>query len=489
MNLLRFLKSTKGAIKTANALALSGAAAVGFFFVANTAANRQIQAERQVRSLASISQVVSPQEGMRRQGGMLTSINVRDARNQIASNEEIAARQGNDPLSRYAANQRALDNMEGALGRAAEFSDADGGLNTGNRDVIQEAARYSVGNPNGVNAGDVTSNIYQAREQAAAGQNQLAPASMARASGQAVNNSAGPISSGNSGAGNGGIVSGEGPRRLSGAMPGGSNIVSQMGLDHATARANNTASFGRDRNGRGSGGRRIGNERNEVKDILKKSAAAAANTNASATEGSKAFLANAQTSGGITVDGPSDGNTASSADLTNPTKQKLKAVGNRLNQEQNKQEERNKKHRALIAQLIATAAGSIAMMIAGSLILSKMDDRIAILKVEAAAEPHNLVLKAELVALQIKRWLIAAGMIAAVGAANAWLFVNAKKFVSDYGAYGGTFVATIAQIVAVLSVGAAVQTALKPKWKEFIKNAWRHMKSMFNPLGLFMPKI
>ncbi len=466
MNLLRFLKSTKGAVKMANLSLLASVAAAGVFYVgANTAANRQIQAERQVRSLASISQVASPQEGMRRQGGMLTSINVRDARNQIASNEEIAARQGNDPLSRYAANQRALDNMEGALGRAAEFSDADGGLNTGNRDVIQDAVRYSVGNPNGVSAGDVTSNIYQAHNQAAAGQNQLAPASMARASGQAVNNSAGPISSGNSGAGTGGIVSGEGPRRLSGAMPGGSNIVSQMGLDHATARANNTASFGRDRNGRGSGGRTIGNDRNELKDILHKSAAAASNKNASATEGSKAFLANAQTSGGITVDGAGENNTASSADLTNPTKQKLKAVGNRLDQEQNKQEERNKAHRKLIAQLILTTLFSAGAIFAASKILSKLKNN-----------PDGYS--------KLVYWVIAGAFIAAVTAANGMLFAAAKKFVANYGSMGGTFVASLAQIVAPLAVGAMIQTALQPDWKEFFKKMRDHLIGSFSNLGM-----
>ncbi len=466
MNLLRFLKSTKGAVKPLNALALSTAAGVGFFFVANTAANRQIQAERQVRSLASISQVATLPEGMHRQGGMLTSINVLDARNQIASNEEIAARQGNDPLARYEANQRALDNMEGSLGRAAEFADADNGLNTGNRDVIQDAARYSVGNPNAGNVGDVTSNIYQARNQAADGQNQLAPASMARASGQNVNNSSGPIAGGNAGAGNGGIVSGEGPRRLSGAMPGGTNIVSQMGLDHASARASNTASFGRDRNGRGSGGRRIGNEQNEVKDILKKSAAAAANRNASAAEGSKAFLANAQTSGGITVDGSGETNTASSSDLTSPTKQKLKAVGNRLKQEENKQEERNRKHRQLIIQLVFTTLFSVGAIWAASKILSNM---------QKDKTPLGT----------LKYWIVAGAFIAAVIVANGLLFAAAKHFIAEYSNMkGGTFIASLSQFVAPLAVGAMIQTALQPDWKGFFESMKGHLIGSFSSLGM-----
>ena len=92
-------------------------------------------------------------------------------------------------------------------------------------------------------------------------------------------------------------------------------------------------------------------------------------------------------------------------------------------------------------------------------------------------------------ALKIKRRIYAIGMVALVGAANAWLFINAKKFVSDYGAYGGTTVATIAQIVSVLTVAVAVQTAITPSWKGFIKTAWAKAKQLFNPVGLLMPKI
>ena len=55
MNLLRFLKSTKGAIKPLNALLISGAAGAVFAYTVNTAANKQIQAERAVRTLSGIS--------------------------------------------------------------------------------------------------------------------------------------------------------------------------------------------------------------------------------------------------------------------------------------------------------------------------------------------------------------------------------------------------------------------------------------------------
>ena len=62
MNILRFLKSTKGAIKPLNALLLAGASGVGFFFMANSIADHQIEAERQVRTLSSMQH----QYGIRR---------------------------------------------------------------------------------------------------------------------------------------------------------------------------------------------------------------------------------------------------------------------------------------------------------------------------------------------------------------------------------------------------------------------------------------
>ena len=486
MNLLRFLKSTKGAIKPLNALLISGAAGAVFAYTVNTAANKQIQAERAIRSLSGISQTM-PQEGLRRQGGMLTSINVRDGLNQVATAEEKAALQGNDALSRYNANQRALAGMEGALGRAAQFSEGDEGLNTGNRNAVQSPTRFAVGNPN---AGSVSVPRPSAdnsvhRPGVGGKTSSFAPASMARASGNSFNATSGATPAGSSAGATGGIVA-EGPRRLSGAMPGGTNVVSRMGLDGATTRAN-TASFGQDRNGRGTRGRNIGAGKGELQDILKKSAAAAGNANASANEGGRAFLANAQTSGGVTVDGAGDTQTASSADLAAPTNQKLKAIGNRLQQEENKQEERNKAHRKLIWQLVATALGSIGMMVAGSLILTKLDKTVEgwLFEASVATLPAD---KAACLAVanmfKLRRLLTAIAMIAAVGAANAWLFISAKKFLSNYGAYGGTAVATIAQIVAPLMVAGMVQTALKPDWKGFIKSTWAKLKKALDPTNV-----
>ena len=480
MNLFRFLKSTRGAIKPINALLLSGAAGAGFFFIVNTAANKQIEAERQVRSLSSISQT-SAKEGMQRQGGMLTSIQVRDGRNQLATAEERAAMGGNSALERYNANQRALGNMEASFGRAAEFSDADGGLNTGNRDYEEGNTRFSVGNPNvrpavgnrsGSDGGAEDYNDAYRSGAAGSSPATLAHASMARASGNSFGGTSGPIASAGSGAGSGNTsgATGEGAR-LSGAMPGGSNIVSKLGLEGANAGAG-TSSFGRDRDARGSGGRRNGSGKGELNDILKKSAEAAANKNASANEGGRAFLAGGRSSGGLSVDGSGTVGYGTSSDLSSNTAKKLKAIGNRLQKEENKQEERNRKHRQLIRNLLITALASLGLIIGGAKWLQKMDRLIA-------AAPA--IAKAALIA---KRWIIAGSMLALVTAGNLQLFIAAKKFESEYGAYGGTWVATVARIASALLVASAVQTMFTPDWKGFIKTAWAKVKSGLSSVAL-----
>ena len=492
MNLFRFLKSSRGAIKPLNALVISGAAGVVFAYTVNTAANKQIQAERSVRSLSSISQT-APQQGMLRHGNLLTSINVRDGRNQLATAQERAAMEGNTALDRYNANQRALGSFDESFGRAAQFSDSDGGLNTGNREAVQGPVRLSVGNPNTPVSVPPSSQNPDATSGASAPQPQtqrLAPASIARASGSPSGSTSGGISGSASG-GRGAQQGAEGPRRLSGAMPEGSNIVSRRGLDGALAGGRNVSAFGRDRDGRLGRGRNGKGERNELKDIVKRSADAAGNINASANEGGRAFLANSRNSGGVSVDGGEDlTRGASSGDLAAPTERKLKAVGNKLNEVDDELEGRNAEHRALIWQLVATALGSIGMMVAGSLILSKLDKKINELLMKAAyAASHFDTVGAEgflaaAAVLKVKRWAIAAAMLASVVAANAWLFFRAKKFISNYGSAGGTAIAVISEIVAPLLVVGMVQTVLKPSWKDFIKSLWGKIKGRFDPVDI-----
>ena len=520
MNLLRFLKSTKGAIKPLNALLLSGAAGVGFFFVANTAANKQISAERQVRTLSGITQS-SQQESMRRQGGMLTSINVRDGRNQLATAEERAAMSGNSALDRYNANQRALDKMGSSLGKAAQFSDSDSGLNTGNRETENASTRFSVGNPHahavGAAAGAYVEGQADGATGSASGTNhQLASASMARASGNSFSGSYGPVSGANAGGAPSARTGagGEGTR-LSGAMPGGSNIVSQLGREGAGAGTRTgSSSFGQNRNGRAGRSQNVGNNRDELRDILKKSAAADANVNASANEGGRAFLASAISSGGITVDGQTDTGSATSSDFTGDTDRTLKAVGNRLKQEEQEQDDRQKKNEDLLFQLITTALGSIGVIVAGAKILSKLDASITALEAElktqemllatmsasplpgmqaaaAAMQAKVNATRALLSGAKLKRKIAAIAMVTLVTGANGFLFVMAKKFAHEYGGSGGINIATVAQTVAPILVAASVQTAITPTWSGFFKAAWGRVKGSLSQIAMSVvgPKI
>lgn len=492
MNILRFLKSTKGAIKPLNALIISGVAGAGFFYVANTAANRHIAADRATRSLTSISQT-APQEGMRRSGNLLTSINVRDGRNQLASAEERAAMEGNTALDRYAANQRALGEMDGALGRAAQFSDSDSGLNTGNRNAVQEPTRFEVGNPNAATGGVIIENNSAASSGSAApqGPGRLASASIARASGNSFSGSSGAVTGG-PGA-QGGTRSGSEGRRLSGAMPGGSNIVSQRGLDGALASNRNPSSFGQGRNTRLGRGRNARGDRDELKDIVKRSADAAGNASASANEGGRAFLANARNSGGVSVDGGEDmTRSASSGDLAAPTAHKLKAVGNKLSDVDKKIEEMNQDRRSLTTQLIATVLGSIGMMVAGAIILRKMDLKIMAYKASLAIAPLALkpALAAKLSAAKVLRWAVAGAMIAAVAAANTLLFIKAAEFMDRYSSMGGTGLAKLAVILSPIMVAGMVFTAIKPEgWKKLGTKIWTKIKAAFEPVGLLTGKV
>lgn len=478
MNLLRFLKSTQGAIKVSNALFLSVAAGAGFYFIANTASQHQIEAQRQLRSLSSIEQT-SASARMRQGGRAGSAISVADG-GRLATADERAAMHGSNPLETYYKNQAVLNNLDSNLGRAATVGGSELDMGNDNQKVGMAPVRLSVGNPNAGAVGAAAGvQVSQAGGQQAAstsarssagGNGQFASASMARASGGAFSGTSGPVSGSSTGGVAGGISGREGPARLSGSMPGGNNIMTKMGLERASRTG--TSSFSDDRKATIGHARNARRGQNEIDDVLKLTAKAAANSHASANEAGRAFFASAKSSGGMSVEGGTDVGYSTSADLAAPTAAKLKAIGNRLNQEEDKQEERNRKHRQLIAQLIITAVLSAGLIIGAAKWLRKLDIMIA------AATP---ITKA---ALTIKRWIIAAAMVAAVAAGNLFLFIKAKEFESNYGAYGGTWVATVARIVSVLTVAAAVQTMFTPDWKGFIKTAWAKVKSGLSSVAL-----
>ena len=492
MNLLQFLKSKSGAIKTLPALGISAAAGVAFVYTANFAAHKHIEAQRQVRSLSSISQT-SPQEGLHRSGGLLTSINVRDGRNELATAQERAAMGGNTALDRYNANQRALNQMDSYLGRAAQFSESEG-LGGGGKEAEFIGTQYVQGASAQVD-GAVAGAVFRSGEASAegtsadaAGTPSLAPASMARASGNSFGGSAGAVSGGVAGGTRGGGESSPGVTtegtRMSGAMPGGTNIVSRMGLDNAQA----GAGFARGRDGRVTRGQRSTQSQDELKDVTRRSAKTAASNNPAANEGAAAFLANATRSGGVTVESGTEGQGGSSADLAAPTAHKLRAVGNRLNNKGNDLEERNRAQQALLIQLLITALGSVGMIVAGAKILGKLDKKIEDAEFEAkvATLPEDKTMwKGIANALRLKRWIIAGAMMAAVAAANAVLFIKAIEFMDKYNKLGGTGLAKAAIIIAPCLVAGMVYTAIKPEgFAELRKQIAGRFKSAFDPVSM-----
>ena len=492
MNLFNFLKSTRGAIKPLNALLISGAAGVVFVYTVGNVADKQIKAERQVRTLSAIS-ASSPQQSMLRRDGRLTSINVGDGRGQLATAEERAAMQGNRALDKYMANQQALAGMDVALGRAAQFSQSDG-LNTGNRDVVQGVPQFVRGT-----SVDTEEGVAGAVTRAGAGQagaaktpaptNTLAPATLTRASGNNSGSAAGAVS--------GGIVGGPSSTggsegmRLSGAMPSGSNIMSQRGLDKGPLGNSGTSSFRNGRDGYITRGPKMGQGKDELDDIAKRSARAAASNSPAANEGAQAFLASA-TRGGVVVtngEGELEGGSASE-DLKNPSAHKLRAIGNHLGKVEDEQEERQTANRALMWQMIATILGTIGAMVAGALLLSTLDNTIEnwLFEASVATLPADKAACESMANMfRLRRHLLGIGLMAAVTAANAWLVINATKFINKYAETGGVGLAKACQWIAPVLVGGMLFTVLAPKtMKGVFSNIWKQMKELMSPVGMVM---
>lgn len=269
--------------------------------------DKKIDARRPVRSLSSISNAYN-YGGMQQRGQEgLTSINVKDSLNQVATAEERAqmenARTGGGDFGLSAA-----DNLGGAVGAAfpgaaSQTSDTEG-LGMGGNEAMDLSAG-AAGNAGGVNgaAGANSAQGASGKVAAAGSGNQLGSASMTRASGSGINNTAssGARSFGNvsSGASGGSPSSSSDGYKFSGAMPGGTNPVSLGGLDgrgrsDGMGGARNSSSFGRSSQIQASG--------NELKDMSRMSAKVAANAFRRSNEGAMPFLADKSQSGGMSVE-------------------------------------------------------------------------------------------------------------------------------------------------------------------------------------------
>lgn len=366
MNWFHFLKNKQGKL-TFGIPQMAAVAGVGLVvtFSAFQADKKAAEQER-VRSLSSISGSYN-YGGMRPDGrGNLTSINVKDGLNQVATAEERArleaGRTGGD-FGLSAADNLGSSVSSSMAGRAAGTSETEG-LGMGRNAVtMQEAATGPAASGARVNPGDVSRRTGRA---GSAGGQQLAPASVSRASGSGLNASYGGASSGGSGV-NGRNATGASSAeraegyKFSGAMPSGTDPLSLSGA--SGRRSSGFMAGGRNATtGRGSRSKSTGND---LKDISKRSADAALNRNRAANEGSRAFLASAVNSGGMNIDSSVETQETGSADFAAPEARHLKAIGGWGEKEDayaEKQTEARKKLMWWILGLIAGTAVAIPLV-------------------------------------------------------------------------------------------------------------------------------
>ena len=329
MNLFKFLKSVSGKVVLGTTQVLGTSAAVGLFAtytMFNTASN-QVDNELAVRSLSSVASSTSAYEGLQRRNGLLTSINVKDGLNQVATAEERAALEAGGSSTNFG-----LDNVERvqnvSFGSAAQTSETDGLGMGGNKAVFSGpiGSGAAGGSAPGVHPGAVAGAVGSASSGAAGGERPtLGTASMARASGNAFNAAAGSVGGGSAASGargassrasGGSSGSGDG-YQLSGAMPSGTNAVSSLGLSRGGA-------------------------------------------------------ADGSTSGGMTVEGGVEVGETGSADFKSPEASQLKSVGNWADQEDDYQARKDKARKALAWKFLFTLANGVAMMYAAAAVLTKI---------------------------------------------------------------------------------------------------------------------
>ncbi|MBR4592717.1 MAG: hypothetical protein IKO35_05870, partial [Elusimicrobiaceae bacterium] len=332
--------------------------------------------QEKIRSLSSISSSYN-YGGMRQDGrGSLTSINVKDGLNQVATAEERArieaGRTGGGDFGLGAADNMGRS-VSGALtGVAAQTTDTEG-LGMGRNAVTMDESGSAGGaQAPGVNVEAVSQKAAAGRSASATQTSQLSSASMARASGSGISSSFGGDSSAGGAAGRGassGAAAGRSGRssrsadgyQFTGSMPSGTNPVSLGGADgrsasHFVAGGRN-ASVGSSRTTKGTG--------NDLKDISKRSADAARNSFRSANEGSRAFLASSQNSGGLDLSSDVETTETGSADFEAPEASKLKAIGDWGDKTNDEEKERAKKRMLLVTAMMAYV---VATMLAVKLI-------------------------------------------------------------------------------------------------------------------------
>lgn len=367
MNLLTLLKQKSGKVVFGTTQALVTSAAVGLFASYAAFTGGQIAAEREsVRDLSSIGRedTVSSSGFRRSKSGMLTSINLKDGLNQVATAEERAALEGNGP-----ANDFGLDNVDSinnlSFGSASQGGSTDG-LGTGGVAATEMPARAAVSSPYGGASGSGLAVTPSASSPAAAPTARLGTASMARASGNNLNAS-GPTSGSSASTRAGGSSSdGTGASaapnyNFSGKMPSASSASAAVRMGNAAnGSGSNFTRGGRDASSQ-NGGRYSPSMGNELRDISKRSAEVAGNKNRGANDGSDPFMAASTRSGGMTVSGEgalSEG--VASSDFDNKQEVKLRGIQKWTAQKKDDEAERSKARRNLLLLLLGSVAAVLA---------------------------------------------------------------------------------------------------------------------------------
>ncbi len=474
MNLFNLLKSKAGKFVMGASQAAGVSAMVGILSVSvmyNTA-SEQLE-DQPIRTSFSASDSYNYEGLNRRADGMLTSMNIQNR----AGRQGVAIGADRERLEGTASNNdfglAAADNLGKRIsvpnvGSSAVVSETDG-LGTGGVDMTEIPAGVRTGAPGSSPAGvppvSVSSRAPAAptaaapTAPAASGGNsggRLAPASMARASGNSFNASSGSVGGGASGgtAGRRNAPSRPEGYNFSGSMPGGSNMVSAY---ETLGKGGNGSTF--IAGGRGStagpGRRSLKNKDNDLKDISKRSADAARNSNRAANEGSRAFLAGGQNSGGMVIDSGEELATTGSADFETPTNSNLKAIGNWEQLEDDFGDRKAKARKKLTWMWLGTIAGGIALLYAAAFALS------------ALKGPWY--------------WVVAGLFLAAIAVPCFFLIKEAMAYKKDFGRGASDVLMTIiCSLTGFALIGGMTFTCIKPD----VAKKWLTTKMVKKLIGL-----
>lgn len=389
MNWKKLLKDKAGLTQSAKfMLTTVGVGAVAFYTLSG-AADEQVRQERAIRDLSSMS-TSSPYAGLRQSTGGLSSINVKDARGQLATAREREAMERNSGANSDFGLSAVESLDSGSVGQAMQFSDSFEGLATGGDKGPENAARFASGadainmgaysghGATGAGAsaaagtgvgGNTARASYAGRDGGMSGAGQLGSASMARASGNSSSssyNQANPSGSSSNGR------KGESAYQMSGAMPDGSSMLAMNGAHNPK-----NSGFSSARDLRSGKARQDVREKGELSDITAKSVAAAQNAARSANEGARAFQAGQTGSAGLGTDAVSGMGGASSSDLSTFTKGGFKAPSTQLNMDSAKAktdwiENRDKAIEKLSKKFTQNMLIALATIIVGAAVLNLM---------------------------------------------------------------------------------------------------------------------